>query len=116
MGNNVKSLKDEECTHNSRLGDLQLKRLFVHHEASQVAFVQSSTLIQRQLADNVLKPSEELGIPFVKMVSQLADSGKKSIKFKSGGVEYDAKDSVINGVDEAMRSLGAKLEAMSLTR
>jgi len=142
--NNVKSLKDEALTHRSRLGDLemqlpftptkvsldildacnerlydisqQLGGVFVHHQASQVAFVQASTLIQRQLADNVLKPSEELGIPFVKMVSQLAASGKKSMKFKSGGVEYDAKDSVINGVDEAMRALGSKFEAMQLTR
>merc|ERR1711879_14794 len=102
-------------TCNERLWTLsqQLEGLFVHHEAPQADFVQSSTLVQRQLADNVLKPSEELGIPFVRMVGQLEASGKKSMKFKSGGVEYDAKDSVINGVDEAMRALGSKFEAMS---
>jgi len=138
--NFVKSLKDEPCTHRGRLGELglelpftptkvcldildacnsrlfsisqELEGLFVHHKADEAAFVQTSTAVQRQLADNVLKPSEELGMPFVNMVSKLAESGKKSMKFKSGDVEYDAKDQVIQGVDSAMRELEHKFESM----
>jgi len=142
--NCVKSLKDEPCSHRGELGDLGLELpftptkvclsilddcnarlfaisqglpgLFVHHEAGMPAFIQTSTLVQRQLADNVLKPSEELGMPFVTMVDQLEASGKKSMKFRSGSVEYDTKDTVIHGVSHAMRELEAKMEAMSLCR
>jgi len=68
----------------------------------------------RQLADNVQKPAEELGIPFVEMVDQLAASGKKQMKFQSGSVEYQAKEDVILSVDEAIRDLGNKFEAMTV--
>eukprot|EP00419_Tripos_fusus_P010858 CAMPEP_0172656276 /NCGR_PEP_ID=MMETSP1074-20121228/1261_1 /TAXON_ID=2916 /ORGANISM="Ceratium fusus, Strain PA161109" /LENGTH=362 /DNA_ID=CAMNT_0013471093 /DNA_START=8 /DNA_END=1096 /DNA_ORIENTATION=- len=140
--NCVKSLKDEPCSHRGQLGDLGLELpftptkvclsilddcnaklygfsqdlpgLFVHHEAGMAAFIQTSTFVQRQLADNVLKPSEELGMPFVTMVDQLEASGKKSMKFSSGSVEYDTKDSVIHGVSHAMLELEAKMEAMTL--
>lgn len=135
--NFVKSLKDEPFSHegsmlsftptkvnldiwkscNKRLYDLSLKlpNLFVHGEASEDEFTRSSTTLLRQLADNVLKPSEELGLPFVEMIDKLNASGKKSMKFKSGDVEYVAQDSTLMGVDEAMRSIEAKFEAMSLT-
>jgi len=140
--NFVRSLKDEPCSHRGRLGDLglelpftptkvnldildacnerlyrisqELEDLFVHHAAGEAGFVRSATALQRQLADNVLKPSEEMGKPFVQMVDELAASGKKSVKFKTGGVEYDAKDAVIHGVDESMRALEDKFEAMTL--
>jgi len=140
--NFVRSLKDEPCSHHGRLGDLglelpftptkvcldildscnerlfrisqELEDLFVHHAAGEAGFVKASTALQRQLADNVLKPSEELGWPFVHMVDELAASGKKSMKFKSGSVEYDAKEAVIQGVDTSMRELEDKFEAMIL--
>jgi hypothetical protein len=140
--NFVKSVKDEPCQHKGQgqLGELQLPftptkvsldildacnarlhgiaqklpGLFKHGEEHVSDFVRSSILIQRQLADNVLKPSEELGFPFVQMVEQLGASGKKSMKFKSGNVEYEAKDSVISGVHESVENLWAKMEAMSL--
>lgn len=94
----------------------ELPGLFVHGAASQEDFLANTTCVLRQLADNVLKPAEELGMPFVEMVDQLAASGKKQMKFKSGpdGVEYQAGDSVIHGVDEAIRFIEDKFEAMSL--
>lgn len=140
--NFVKSLKDEPCVHKGSMGDLgmelpftptkvsldildacnerlyaisrDLEDLFVHHAAGKVGFMSATTAVQRQLADNVLKPSEELGKPFVQMVDELAASGKKSIKFKTGGVEYDAKDTVVQGVAQAMSELEERFEAMIL--
>merc|ERR1712139_368319 len=72
---------------NARVAGLRkvLPGLFVHGEASDADFVQASTVVLRQLADNVLKPSEEFGKPFVQMVEELATSGKKTMKFQSGG-------------------------------
>merc|ERR1712151_1257576 len=72
---------------NARLHDAaqQLPGLFVHDSSGEASFALQSTLVQRQLADNVLKPSEELGMPFVKMAEDIASSGKKQVKFKSGG-------------------------------
>jgi len=93
----------------------ELPNLFVHSEADELAFVQSSTSVLRQLADNVLKPSEELGMPFVEMVDQLHTSGKKTIKFKSGEVTYDTKDTVIGSVSDAIKDIEDKFEAMSIT-
>jgi cellulose biosynthesis protein BcsQ len=136
--NFVKALKDEPCHHQGRLGELQLPftptkvsldildacnarlhrisqqlpGLFKHGCEEVSDFMRSSMLVQRQMADNVLKPSEELGLPFVHMVEQLG--GRKSLKFKSGDVEYQASDSVINGVSESVETLWAKMEAMSL--
>eukprot|EP00929_Paragymnodinium_shiwhaense_P118938 TRINITY_DN90837_c0_g1_i1.p1 TRINITY_DN90837_c0_g1~~TRINITY_DN90837_c0_g1_i1.p1 ORF type:complete len:351 (-),score=94.52 TRINITY_DN90837_c0_g1_i1:226-1278(-) len=92
----------------------ELPGLFVHGSESQMDFVQQSTIALKNLADNVLKPSEELGKPFVQMVDELNSSGKKSMKFKSGDVEYDAKAETINGTHDAMAALEAKFEAMVL--
>merc|ERR1719414_1333519 len=141
--NFVKVLKDEPCSHTGKVGDAgmelpftptkvsldildacnarlyasmqQLPGLFVHDDLGEAAFVLSSVLVRRQLADNVLKPSEELGMPFARMVEELASSGKKSMKFKSGGVEYEAKDSTIQNVDDSIQSLASKLEAMAIS-
>lgn len=101
---------------NSRLCKLRqdLPGLFVHDEASDADFVEAATTVLRQLADNVLRPSEELGKPFVKMVDELAASGRKTMKFQSGDTEYTAADSVIANVDDALRNIEAKFEAMSL--
>jgi hypothetical protein len=138
--NLVKPLKDEPMVHQGRLCELQLPftptkvsldildacnarlysisqklpGLFKHGAEGESSFVKSSILMQRQMADNVLKPSEELGFPFVQMAEQLTSSAKKSMKFKSGDVEYEAKDSVIFGVNGSVENLWAKMEAMSL--
>merc|ERR1712196_98439 len=134
--NFVKSVKDEPCQHtgqgqlcelqlpftptkvsldildacNARLYSIsqKLPGLFKHGAEGESSFVKSSILMQRQMADNVLKPSEELGFPFVQMAEQLTRSAKKSMKFKSGDVEYEAKDSVIFGVNGSVENLWAK--------
>jgi len=135
--NFVKSLKDEPMVHkgmslpftptkvcvdildacNKRLLDVKadLPGLFVHHDAADEDFIKASTTVLRNLADNVMKPSEEKGLPFVEIVDRLNASGKKSMKFSSGDVEYTAADGVILNVDEAIRNIEAKFEAMSLT-
>jgi hypothetical protein len=91
-----------------------LPGLFAHDEAPDTDFIKASTVVLRSLADNVLKPSEELGKPFVQIVDDLAASGKKTMKFNSGGTEYSAADSVIANVDNSLREIEAKFEAMSL--
>jgi len=96
----------------------ELPGVFVHGAASQEDFTANTMCVLRQLADNVLKPAEELGMPFVEMVDQLAASGKKQMKFRSGpdGVEYSANGDVIHAVDDAVRFIEEKFEAMALTR
>jgi len=96
--------------------DPELPNLFVHGgpEIADKDFLASSTAVMRQLADNVQKPAEELGMPFVEMVDQLAASGKKQMKFQSGSVEYQAKEDVIHSVDAAIRDLSDKFEAMTV--
>jgi cellulose biosynthesis protein BcsQ len=136
--NFVKTLKDEPTEHNGmqlpftptkvccdildacnrRLLKVRadLPGLFVHDEAADADFLKATTTVLRSLADNVLKPSEELGLPFVEMVDRLTASGKKSMKFKSGDVEYSTAEGVIMNTDEAIRSIEAKFEAMHLGR
>jgi len=135
--NFVKSLKDEPCEHagialpftptkvcqdildtcNRRLFTIsqELDDLFVHREAGESDFIRSSTCVLRQLADNVLKPSEELGLPFAEITDRLHKSGKKSMKFTSGNVQYDTKEDVINTVFGAIQNIESKFEAMSLS-
>lgn len=134
--NNVKSVKDEPCAHrgatlafspskvsldildacNRRLADLardpDFEGVFVHGGAGVPAeqFIASSTAVMRQLADNVQKPAEELGLPFVMMAERLA--GKSQVKFKSGGVEYEAKRPVVECASAAVDELCARFEAM----
>jgi len=102
---------------NKRLFDLsnELPGLFVHANESQQEFVKSSVISLKSLADNVLKPSEELGKPFIQMVDDLSASGKKSMKFKSGDVEYNANGDTITGTNDAMAALEAKFEAMVIS-
>jgi len=142
MWNFVKSLKDEPMDHkgvvlpftpskvsldildscNRKLATLAkdplYSDLFVHGgpDVNEQDFLKNSVMVMRQLADNVLKPAEELGMPFVQMVDTLESSGKKQLKFRSGpdGVEYEAKDAVIRSVDEAVRALSDKFEAMAI--
>jgi len=90
-----------------------MEGLFVHGNAgNQADFAKSSTIALKSLADNVLKPSEELGKPFIQMVVDLESSGKKSMKFNSGDVEYTAAGDTIQGTHDAMAALEAKFEAM----
>jgi len=135
--NMVKSLKDEPSEHNGlrlpftpskvSLDILQacnkrllatvkdIPDLFVHKGDVAAEFVRTSTVVLRQLADNVLKPSEELGQPFVQMYQCLQSSGKKSIKFRTpDGIDYEAKSSVVEGVDTALDAIQQKLEALAL--
>lgn len=91
-----------------------LPGLFAHDEAPDADFIKASTVVLRSLADNVLKPSEELGKPFVQIVDDLAASGKKTMKFNSGGTEYSAAESVIVNVDNSLREIEAKFETMCL--
>mmetsp|Transcript_22338 Transcript_22338/g.64151 ORF Transcript_22338/g.64151 Transcript_22338/m.64151 type:complete len:357 (-) Transcript_22338:137-1207(-) len=140
--NMVKSQKDEPTVHkgftlpitptkvsldildacNQRIcavaSDPAFEGLFVHGGPSvpDADFLKASVAVMKMLADNVLKPSEECGLPFVEMLDQLVASGKKSMTFKSGDIKYDAKDDVITNVADAMEALSSKFEAMSVSR
>merc|ERR1719379_165017 len=92
-----------------------LPGLFLHHGADEVTFRSTATIVLRQLADNVLKPSEELGLPFATMVDNLAASGKKTMKFTSGSVTYDTKEDGIHNVARAVQAIEEKMEAMSIS-
>jgi len=83
-------------------------------ETPDVEFLRGTIAIMRQLADNVLKPAEELGMPFVHMIDTLEASGKKQLKFASADVTYTAGEDVVRGVDEAVRNLSLKFEAMTV--
>eukprot|EP00913_Durusdinium_trenchii_P030803 g28849.t1 len=89
--------------------------LFVHTPESQVDFIKCSTAVLRVLADNVLKPSEELGLPVAEMESRITESGKKNIKFQSGDIAYDTKGETISNVMDGLKQLEEKFEAMSLS-
>lgn len=91
-----------------------LPGLFVHDPTDENAFVDTSTAVMRDIADNVLRPSEELGMPFNEMLDQLLDSGKKTMKFQSGDVEYSAAEAVINSSSSAVQNLEEKFEKMLL--
>lgn len=104
----------DSCNRRLYKNSQELEGLFVHAGASEADFIKTSTTVLRQLADNVLKPSEELGLPVVQMVKRLADSGKKSMKFHSGDVDYDAKGDTIENVMNGIKELEDKFEAMSL--
>merc|ERR1719230_1941537 len=65
-------------------------------------FVFNTTTVLRVLADNMLKPSEELGRPFVEIVDSFSASGKKSMMFKTPSVEYSLEGKVIGHVNDSM--------------
>merc|ERR1719511_326054 len=68
----------------------------------------------RQLADNVQKPAEELGMPFAEMVRKIDERGTTKIKLATGGVVYEADAKTIHNVDEAMKGLERTFEAMTI--
>jgi len=82
---------------NTRLFDtvqeLRGTGLFVHGDVDKDAFVRQSVLVVREIADNVLKPSEELGVSFASMREQLA--GKTKLPFVTEGVKYEASGNTI---------------------
>lgn len=95
--------------------DPELPGVFVRDPSDEKAFLRSSTCVLRYLADNVLKPSEELGMPFVQMMDDLDASGKSKMKFKgSQGIEYAAERDVIGAADKALQTITEKFEAMAL--
>mmetsp|Transcript_29172 Transcript_29172/g.54681 ORF Transcript_29172/g.54681 Transcript_29172/m.54681 type:complete len:353 (+) Transcript_29172:90-1148(+) len=104
----------ESCNQRLYSSAQELDGLFVHAGESQADFIRSSTAVLRVLADNVLKPSEEMGLPVVQMVNQLAESGKKTMKFQSGDIAYDTKAETVSNVMDGLKQLEEKFEAMAL--
>merc|ERR1712241_1567896 len=95
--------------------DSDMPGLFVHGSAvSKDEFVRASTYVFRQLADNVQKPAEELGMPFAEMVRKIDERGTTKIKLATCGVVYEAAAKTIHNVDEAMRGLERTFEAMTI--
>lgn len=105
----------ESCNARLYRSAQELTGLFVHTPESQVDFIKCSTAVLRVLADNVLKPSEELGLPVAEMESKITESGKKNIKFQSGDIAYDTKGETISNVMDGLKQLEEKFEAMSLS-
>merc|ERR1712242_79521 len=96
--------------------DPDMAGLFVHggELAAKDDFVRASTFVFRQLANNVQKPAEELGMPFAEMVRQIDERGTTKMKLATGGVVYEADAKTIHNVDEAMRGLERTFEAMTI--
>lgn len=105
----------ESCNARLYRNAQELPGLFVHTPASQVDFIKCSTAVLRVLADNVLKPSEELGLPVAEMEARISESGKKTMKFQSGDIAYDTKGETISNVMDGLKQLEEKFEAMSLS-
>ncbi|CAK9073133.1 unnamed protein product [Durusdinium trenchii] len=101
----------ESCNARLYRSAQELTGLFVHTPESQVDFIKCSTAVLRVLADNVLKPSEELGLPVAEMESRITESGKKNIKFQSGDIAYDTKGETISNVMDGLKQLEEKFEA-----
>lgn len=92
----------------------ELEGLFVHGKASEADFPKLATTVLKSLPDNVLKPSEELGRPFVEIIDELNRSGKKTIKFQSGTVSYTSDVDTVGGVEDSMEVIVQKFENMSV--
>eukprot|EP00435_Cladocopium_sp_Y103_P017206 s2255_g4.t1 len=103
----------ESCNARLYRNAQELPGLFVHTPASQVDFIKCSTAVLRVLADNVLKPSEELGLPVAEMEARISESGKKTMKFQSGDIAYDAKGETISNVMDGLKQLEEKFEVLS---
>lgn len=138
--NFVKSQKNDPCEHeglslpftpakvnleimsacNKRIAaiarDPEFAGLFLRGSAatSELDFLRNSICAVRQFADNVQRPAEELGMPFVTMVDSLRSSGKKQIAFNCTGVKYQADGDTIEAADLALQELTTKFEAMAL--
>jgi len=92
-----------------------LPGLFVHDGAGDSDFIKNSTAALRQLADSVIKPSEELGMPVSAMVKKLQESGKKSVKHETGSVTYTTSEEQIKPVMAGLEFIEERFEAMMLS-
>jgi len=134
--NCVKAYRDEPCEHagmrlpfrptkvsldildkcNARLFDtkqkLQSSGLFLHSDADQQAFAQQSVVVVREFADNVLKPSEDLGVPVARMLEDMGS--RSSLPFQSDGVKFEASRSTVEAVDGNIEALTGRLASMVL--
>lgn len=99
---------------NQRLWDVRgdLPGVFVHEDKPQEEFVNSTVCVLRSIADNALRPSEELGKPFVKMFDEL--QGKKSLKFTCESIEYTVGEDVLKGVKDGVDALAARFGDLSV--
>lgn len=93
-----------------------LPGLFVHDAEvlGSVDWSNVSTAALKSLPDTVMKPSEELGVPFVKIAQDLAASGKKRITHRTGNVEYSSANTEVDDVEKSLAVVEQKLDALSL--
>eukprot|EP00811_Abedinium_folium_P035964 NODE_8714_length_1474_cov_8.576095.p1 GENE.NODE_8714_length_1474_cov_8.576095~~NODE_8714_length_1474_cov_8.576095.p1 ORF type:complete len:408 (-),score=102.39 NODE_8714_length_1474_cov_8.576095:131-1354(-) len=134
--NMVNSVKDEPCDYNGIVAPFQMTKvvqsiwnscnsqlfqvaqdhpdLFISSAADEQDFARKSTVLMRLFADNVLKPSEELGKPFSSMIDEIERRGTATIAFTSGPVQYSTSATVLRGADEAVQMLCCQLKEMSL--
>lgn len=134
--NFVKSYRDEPCEHagmslpfrptkvtldildkcNAHLFEtkqhLQSSGLFLQGDAGQDAFAQQSVVVVREFADNVLKPSEDLGVPVARMVKDIGS--RTSLPFESDGLKFEAKRDTVEAVDRNIEALIGRLASMAL--
>jgi len=134
--NCVKAYRDEPCEHagmilpfqptkvtldilaqcNARLFETkeQLKGsgLFLQGGADQQAFAQQSVVVVREFADNVLKPSEDLGVPVARMLEDIGS--RKSLPFESDGLKFEASRATVEAADGNIEALSGKLASMAL--
>eukprot|EP00930_Biecheleria_cincta_P041791 TRINITY_DN28709_c0_g1_i1.p1 TRINITY_DN28709_c0_g1~~TRINITY_DN28709_c0_g1_i1.p1 ORF type:complete len:352 (+),score=63.05 TRINITY_DN28709_c0_g1_i1:63-1118(+) len=104
----------DACNKRLYRNSLDLPGLFVHAGASEADFVNLSTFVLGQFADNVIKPSEELGLPVAAMMDRLTKSGKKTLQFASGGVSYDTRGETIESAMQNLTVLEEQFSAMSV--
>jgi len=136
--NMVSPIKDAECQHknmkldftptkvnldlletcNERLFGFsnELPGLFVHHGSDENTFWNSSTVVMREIAENVQKPAEEFGVPVITMVDKLATSKKTSLKFQSpdSRVTYEANAKVIDNVEKSIATVEQMMANLSI--
>lgn len=134
--NCVKAYRDEPCEHagmslpfrptkitldildkcNARLFEtkqqLQSSGLFLQGDVDLQAFTQQSVVVVREFADNVLKPSEDLGMPVARMREDMGS--RTSLPFQSDGLKFDASRSTVEAVDGNIEALTGRLASMAL--
>jgi len=98
---------------NERLCGLRTSQqgLFVHEAKSDLDFLKSTVCVFRQLARNMLRQSEESGLPFCTIARSLAAKGTQSIEYKPYG-RIEKKS--VEPVETALAELEARMSSMSL--
>jgi len=85
--------------------------LFVHEAKSDLDFLKNTVCMFRQLARNMLRQSEESGLPFCTMDRDLQAKGTQSIEYKPyGRIEKKSVEPVLTSVAE----LAARMSSMSV--